>query len=247
MKRKLFLTLVALGALAATSQAQTIINFNFRTFLNVDPDIQTFGGIAWNIMDSSDFANGSTVQDTTIYNSAGTLVSGVVFESVTPASYMTQSATTTNWATGPTGPTLTWVPNEADVYDSAWRGLNGSTTGTLSLSVSGLGNGSQWTVRMLSASNSAAFEDMNITVEGNTVSNFDTYANNNAGPANAIGLSWTNLTLADGILNFSFTAQNGERFGGINAIQIQQIPEPSSAFLLGAAGLALIALRRRRR
>lgn len=246
MKNKLLLTTLAAGFLASAASAQTIINLNFRTFDATDPDFVNYGGSAWNILDSGDFANGSTVQDTTIYNSLGAQVPGVVFESVTPLNYMTQDATGTTWGTGPTDASLSWVPNDANVYDSAWKGLSGSSSGTLSLSVSGLGLGSQWTVRMLSAVDGNAFEDMNITVEGNTVSNFDSNANNDAGPATAVGLSWANLTLADGILNFDFTAQNSERFAGINAIQLEQVPEPSAAaFLFG--GAALLAMFRRRR
>lgn len=241
--KKMLIALTML-AMVSVASADVIINFNYRNFTSAITN--TYGGSVWNEIDNDDEPDASVTTRSDLRSSTGAALSGVVMtNSVTGGADMTTTdATITNpsWTSAPSN--VSWAAASSVIYDTGWKGLSGSIGETYNMSLSGLDTNLTWTVRIFSAADGGGFDDANFIVEGTTI-NLDSDGNNEAGPATAVDMQWTNITLTDGILNLSIAGINGERLPGINAIQVEGVvPEPATVGMLGLGALVSLLIRR---
>ena len=221
---KTTLTLAAAAFLAATSQAAVI---------NIDVQGTSFGGTVADYTGVS--ANGPIASDNTwtYFNTVGVPDAG---------DSITVSGVTFTFGTG-WGGTYGNAPNQNNLQaDRAFT----TATGTGTFTISGLTPFGLYDLALITDLQST---DYTIGTTTMTASGGDLGALANGaltftggvGHALFSGISASDL----GDITFSTTAAAGSNNGVLTGLQIDAVPEPSSAALLGLGGLALILRRRK--
>ncbi len=214
MFKYIALALSVFAVLATCAQAEILIDFN-------DSATNPSSGGTWNTFGALPITAYGLV------DSSGTATSVTMVFTVPAADSI---STDDGWSDA----SIPWVVQDA-TRDFFWFD---SSHGTVTLEFDGLDDNKTYVVELVASRNTTSDVACNYQVQGNYTTNsegFDCYADGYLGHE---VMAWESVAPTGGKITLTAGLATGNTYGYLNALRLEEVPEPSTFVLLGLAAVS---------